>query len=81
MNKAQDNVEAAELQSWLVGNARAVRPANSTGLMGWALAALRAQSEEILKNAADTGCVPHTEQVITRQGNGANASRDVRGVV
>lgn len=38
----QDQIEAAELQSWLVGNARTVRPVARVGLMGWALAALKA---------------------------------------
>jgi hypothetical protein len=38
----QDQAEAAELQSWLVGNARSVRPMARAGLMGWALAALKA---------------------------------------
>lgn len=38
----QDQIEAAELQSWLVGNARSIRPVALTGLMGWALAALKA---------------------------------------
>jgi hypothetical protein len=47
-----DNAEAAELQSWLVGNARAIRPGNTTGLMAWALAALRAQSDQLLEAAS-----------------------------
>ncbi|WP_395601189.1 hypothetical protein AB4P95_30220 (plasmid) [Pseudomonas sp. A1437] len=38
----QDQAEAAELQSWLVGNARSIRPVARVGLMGWALAALKA---------------------------------------
>lgn len=38
----QDQIEAAELQSWLVGNARTARPFARVGLMGWALAALKA---------------------------------------
>ena len=38
----QDQIEAAELQSWLVGNARSIRPVAHVGLMGWALAALKA---------------------------------------
>lgn len=38
----QDQIEAAELQSWLVGNARSIRPVARVGLMGWALAALKA---------------------------------------
>jgi hypothetical protein len=38
----QDRIEAAELQSWLVGNARSIRPVARVGLMGWALAALKA---------------------------------------
>ena len=47
-----DNAEAAELQSWLVGNARAIRPGNTTGLMAWALVALRAQSDQLLEAAS-----------------------------
>lgn len=38
----QDLAEAAELQSWLVVNATAFRPAGHVGLMAWALAALKA---------------------------------------
>lgn len=42
----QDQIEAAELQSWLVGNARTVRPVERSGLMAWALAALKASQAE-----------------------------------
>lgn len=38
----QDQIEAAELQNWLVGNARLIRPVARVGVMGWALAALKA---------------------------------------
>lgn len=38
----QDQIEAAELQSWLVGHARNLRPVAHVGLMGWALAVLKA---------------------------------------
>jgi hypothetical protein len=38
--RKRDSAEAAELQSWLVGNARNVRPVDQSGLMAWALAAL-----------------------------------------
>lgn len=37
-----EQVEAAQLQSWLVINATSVRPAAPAGLMAWALAALKA---------------------------------------
>lgn len=40
-NSARNNEEAAQLQSWLVGNARTLRPVDGSGLMGWALAVLR----------------------------------------
>ncbi|WP_219097766.1 hypothetical protein [Pseudomonas sp. UMAB-40] len=40
--RRQDMAEAAALQSWLVGNARTVRPVEHSGLMAWALAALKA---------------------------------------
>lgn len=38
----QDQIEAAELQSWLVGKGPTVRPIARVGLMAWALAALKA---------------------------------------
>lgn len=41
---ANDAAEAAELQCWLVANARHLRPVAHSGLMAWALAALQAQS-------------------------------------
>ena len=44
--RKQDQAEAAELQSWLVGNARTVRPVDGSGLFAWALAALKAQSDK-----------------------------------
>lgn len=53
MNQAKDTAEAAELQSWLVGNARTLRPLDQPGLMGWALTALRAQSEQLIASNGD----------------------------
>lgn len=41
--------DAAALQCWLVGNARHLRPAFSTGLTSWALAALQGFSMEELR--------------------------------
>lgn len=46
-----DQAEAAALQSWLVGNARTIRPMDNSGLMGWALAALKRQAELLLERA------------------------------
>lgn len=45
--RRQDQAEAAELQSWLVGNARTVRPVDGSGLFAWALAALKAQADQL----------------------------------
>lgn len=44
--RLRDNAEAAELQSWLVGNARNARSVDESGLMAWALAALKKVSAE-----------------------------------
>lgn len=64
--RKQDQAEAAALQSWLVANARHLRPVAHVGLMAWALAALRHQqnlSIELTGNQ-DTGlCIPQTENV------------------
>lgn len=40
----RDSAEAAELQSYLVGTARTIRPVDGSGLFAWALAALKAQA-------------------------------------
>lgn len=49
---ANDAAEAAQLQSWLVGNARHLRPVAHSGLMAWALAAL--QTQAMAANGAST---------------------------
>ena len=43
-----DQAEAADLQCWLVANARHLRPVAHSGLMAWALAALQAQQQKAL---------------------------------
>ena len=42
---------AAELQSWLVGNARVLQPADGAGLFAWALVALKASAIAERRNA------------------------------
>lgn len=42
--RKRDSAEAAELQSYLVGTARTIRPVDGSGLYAWALAALKASA-------------------------------------
>lgn len=66
----QDQIEAAELQSWLVGNARTIRPVGHVGLMGWALAALKANPAVAELHLLEEVCTFYTndEDSFNREG-------------
>jgi len=66
----QDLIEAAALQSWLVGNARSVRPVSNAGLMAWALAALKANPAQAKVHLLEEVCAfyANDEDAFNREG-------------
>ena len=80
----RDSVEAAELQSWLVGNARTVRPVDQSGLMAWALAALVKVSKErdaLLGEGRYTSVSKGGEYAVLGTINGAGQAKGLVGRV